>query len=123
MVDRWSGVSPSSQLISDLDNPSEYGLPEFYDVTTEVNQNFRVHHSRCLRFTGRDLPLFERQIQTYWGMSEVECMLEDLKRRDFAAAGIADLISRANVMVVQNEMMAQLLSGVGLTQQIGRAHV
>ena len=117
VVDRWSGVSPGNVLISDLDNPAEYGLPEFYDVTTEVNQNFRVHHSRVLRFTGRDLPLFERQIQTYWGMSEVECMLEDLKRRDFAAAGIADLISRANVMVVQNDMLAQLLSGVGLTQQ------
>jgi phage-related protein (TIGR01555 family) len=116
IVDRWSGVSPSSELISNIDNPAEYGLPEFYDVTTETNQNFRVHHSRVLRFIGRDLPLFEKQIQTYWGMSEIECVFEDLKRYDYCLAGITDLIARANVLVMKDPMLAQMLSGVGMTQ-------
>ena len=57
IVDRWSGVSPSAELISNIENPSEYGLPVAYQVTTEVSQTFVVHHSRVLRFTGRDLPL------------------------------------------------------------------
>lgn len=117
IVDRWSGVSPSSTLISDIENPAEYGLPEYYQVTTETSQNFEVHHSRVLRFIGRDLPLFERQIQTYWGMSEIECIFEDLKRYDFCLAGIADLISRANVLAFKEPMLAQLLSGVGRSQQ------
>lgn len=117
IVDRWSGVSPSSDLISNIDNPAEYGLPAYYEVTTEVSQTFRVHHSRVLRFTGRDLPLFEKQIQTYWGMSEVEAVFQELQRRDFIESGIADLISRAHVFVMKDPMLAQMLSGVGLTQQ------
>lgn len=117
IVDRWSGVSPSSELISNIDNPAEYGLPEYYEVTTEVSQNFRVHHSRVLRFIGRDLPLFEKQIQTYWGMSEIECVFEDLKRYDYCLAGIADLIARANVFVMKEPMLAQMISGVGMTQR------
>jgi phage-related protein (TIGR01555 family) len=117
IVDRWSGVNPSSELISNLDNPAEYGLPIYYSVTTEVSQTFKVHHSRVLRFIGRDLPLFEKQIQTYWGMSEIEAVFQELQRRDFIEAGIADLMSRAHVFVMKEPMLAQMLSGVGLTQQ------
>jgi phage-related protein (TIGR01555 family) len=116
VVDRWSGVSPSNELVSDIDNPAEYGLPEYYQVTTEVGQNFRVHHSRVLRFIGRDLPLFEKQIQTYWGMSELECVHEDMKRYDYMLSGVADLIARAHVFVMKEPMMAQMLSGVGITE-------
>lgn len=117
VVDRWSGCNPSSDLVSNIDNPAEYGLPVHYEVTTEVNQNFKVHHSRVIRATGRDLPLFEKQIQTYWGMSEVEAGWQELQRTDAIKAGIADLVARANVLVVQEPMLAQMLSGVGLTQQ------
>jgi len=117
VVDRWSGMSPSSELISDLGNPAEYGLPIYYDVYTEASQNLRVHHSRCLRFVGRDLPLFEKQIETYWGMSEIECVLDELQRYDFGMAGVADLISRANVLCMKEPMLAQMLSGVNMTEQ------
>lgn len=116
VVDRWSGVSPSNELVSDIDNPAEYGLPEYYQVTTEVGQNFKVHHSRTLRFIGRDLPLFEKQIQTYWGMSEIECVYEDMKRYDYMLSGVSDLVARAHVIAMKEPMMAQMLSGVGLTQ-------
>lgn len=116
VVDRWSGVNPSSELVSDIENPAEYGLPEYYDVTTEVGQNFRVHHSRVLRFLGRDLPLFEKQIQTYWGMSEIECVYEDMKRYDYMLSGVADLIGRAHVFMLKDPMMGQIMSGVGLSQ-------
>lgn len=117
ITDRWSGLSPSSELISDLDNPAEYGLPMFYDVTTEASQTFRVHHSRTLRFLGRELPLFEKQIETYWGMSEIECVLDELNRYDFGMAGVADLISRANVLCMKEPMLAQMLSGLNMTAQ------
>lgn len=117
VVDRWSGCSPSSELVSNIDDPANYGLPAYYEVTTEVNQTFRVHHSRVLRFTGRDLPLFEKQIQTYWGMSELEAVIEELRRRDYSAAGIADLIGRAHVLIMKEPMLAQMLAGVNMTQQ------
>lgn len=117
IVDRWSGMSPSSELITDLNNPSEYGLPVYYDVYTEAGQSLKVHHSRCLRFVGRDLPLFEKQIETYWGMSEVEAILDELQRYDFGMAAVSDLISRANVLAMKEPMLAQMISGLNLTQQ------
>lgn len=117
IVDRWSGISPSSQLISNIDHPAEYGLPEHYDVTTEVSQTFKVHHTRCLRFTGRDLPLFEKQIQTYWGMSELEAILQELQRSDYIDSGTADLVARASILVMNEPTLAQMLSGLSLTQQ------
>ncbi|KAA6459649.1 DUF1073 domain-containing protein [Acidobacteria bacterium AB60] len=116
IVDRWSGVCPSNELVSDIENPAEYGLPEYYEVTTEVGQTFRVHHSRAIRFIGRDLPLFEKQIQTYWGMSELECVYEDMKRYDYMLAGVTDLIARAHVIAMKEPMMAQMLAGTGVTQ-------
>lgn len=117
IVDRWSGMSPSSELISDLNNPAEYGLPVSYTVYTEASQNLQVHHSRCLRFVGKDLPLFEKQIETYWGMSEIECTLDEFQRYDFGMAAVADLISRANVLCMKEPTLAQMLSGVNMTQQ------
>ena len=117
VLDRWSGVSPSGELNDDIADPDSYGLPKFYEITTETSANYRVHHTRCLRFTGRSLPLFEKQIQTYWGLSEVEAVYEDLQRRDYSAASIANLLARANVLVMKEPMLAQMLSGVGLTQQ------
>lgn len=123
VLDRWSGVSPSGELNDDISDPDCYGLPKWYDVTTETSQNFTVHHTRCLRFVGRSLPLFEKQIQTYWGLSEVEAIYEDLQRRDYSAAAIANLIARANVMVIKEPMLAQMLSGVGLTQQQLQDHL
>ena len=50
-------------------------------------------------------------------MSEIECILDELNRYDYGMAAVADLISRANVFAMQNPMLAQMLSGVGLTQQ------
>ena len=34
----------------------------------------KVHHSRLVRFTGRDLPFLERVAELYWGESEVEAL-------------------------------------------------
>src|SRR5579875_2876729 len=77
VLDRWSGVYPDPELIDDLDNAAEFGLPRYYSCDLGSNgQRVRVHHSRLLRFTGRDLPNWEKQVQLYWGMSEVELIFD-----------------------------------------------
>ena len=99
VFDRWSGVQASLETITDLDNPSEYGLPKFYTLTTSNAAQMRVHYSRMLRFTGRKLPLWERQTVQGWGMSELELIYDPLRQYDNTAFGIAQLVHRANLLV------------------------
>lgn len=111
VVDRWSGITPELELIEDINDP-DFGLPEFYQIRTgtQANNYFRIHHSRLIRFIGRDLPFWERQAEIYWGASEVEHVFDELKKRDNTSWNIASLIFRANINVMKMEGLGQMLA-------------
>lgn len=117
--DRWVGIWPDSEISDDLDHPIDWGLPKYYNVTSSdaSSQTFRVHASRILRFTGPDIPTPEFQAQVYWGISVLELVWEELKKRDNASWSILQLLFRANLIAQTNPELAQLLSGVGMSQQ------
>lgn len=108
VYDRWSGVSPGLDLIKDICE-DEYGLPEFYQITTD-DGTLKVHHSRVLRFTGRDLPHWEKVAEQHWGASEVEHVYDDLKKRDNTSWNIANLVFLANLRVLKMGDMGEMLS-------------
>lgn len=115
--DRWSGISPSGELV---DNPRdiEFGLPKYYTVTTNNGSTFKVHHSRVLRFIGRDVPFWEKQAEVYWGVSEIEHIYEDLTKRDNTSNNIANLIFRAYIFTMKMNDLGQTLAlGDGKAQQ------
>ena len=60
-----------------------------------------MHHSRVLRFTGRELPRRESQRESYWGASELEHILEELRKHSGASANIAQLIFQANITTLK----------------------
>ena len=70
----------------------------------------KVHHSRILRFTGRNLPFWEKQQEWYWGESEVEVIFEELKKRDNTSFNIASLIFLANIRVLKMDQLGQGLA-------------
>jgi hypothetical protein len=107
--DRWSGLSPGPDLITNPRDP-EYGLPEKYLVTTNDGKTFTVHHSRLLRFIGRDVPFWEKQAESYWGVSEVEHIYEELKKRDNTSWNIANLIFRAYLITLKMKDLEQTLA-------------
>ena len=112
IADRWNGVYPSTELVEDLDDP-DFGLPEYYifaQSDTELDQGVRVHHSRVLRFEGRDLPYIERVSEQYWGMSEMEHVFEELNKRNAVSANIAQLIFIAHLRVLKIEDLGQALA-------------
>lgn len=113
VFDRWSGITPSSTIHTDLERPREFGLPESYRVTTESAKSFTVHSTRVLRFTGRDLPQWEWQAEQRWGLSEIEICFDELKKRDNTSWNIASLIFRANIVELKMKDLAQALSGLG----------
>lgn len=118
--DRWSGITPSAKINSDVNRPLDFGLPESYRVTTETGQAFDVHCSRVLRFIGRPLPNWEKQAEQYWGESEIEVFFEELKKRDNTSFNIASLIFRANIFALKQKDLSQLLSGLGASPEAQR---
>lgn len=109
ILDRWSGVYPSSDLVDDIDD-TEFGLPKYYQVTMDEGKTQDVHHSRIVRFVGRELPYWEKLAEVYWGASEVEIVFDELKKRDNTSWNIAQLIFLANLRVLKMEGMGELLA-------------
>ena len=102
VLDRTQGVEPSCELVTDLNDP-DYGLPMYYtmDVDMEEVHSVKIHHSRVLRFIGRELPHSETIRENYWGTSELEHIWDELQKRSATSANIAQLIFQANITTLK----------------------
>ena len=110
IVDRWSGVFPSLDLISDMNDP-EFGLPEYYEIRDEHGIfKHRVHYSRVVRFIGRELPFWEKVVELYWGQSEIEAIYEEIVKRDNVSNNIASLTFKANLSVQEMANLDQMFT-------------
>jgi phage-related protein (TIGR01555 family) len=104
------GIYPKLDLISDINDP-DYGLPEYYEVTDmSTMETVEIHHSRLLRFPGRELPYWEEAAETYWGASELEHVFEELAKRDNTSWNIASLIFRASILATKTKGLDVMLS-------------
>ena len=89
----------------------DFGLPEYYDIQAgEGRIAARIHHSRMIRFTGRELPCLERLAELYWGASEVESLYREVVQYDNTTANMAALTFRANVDTMEVANLEQLFS-------------
>jgi phage-related protein (TIGR01555 family) len=117
VLDRAQGIMPSLELVSDLDDP-DFGYPEYYTVSLEMGdvKSVKIHHSRVLRFIGRELPRAETVRENYWGASELEHIWDELQKRSAASANIAQLIFQANITTLKMSDFGELL-GAGTEEQ------
>ena len=115
VLDRAQGIEPSAELEEDLDDP-DFGLPKYYTADLDDLGPVRMHHSRVLRFTGRELPRREAQREDYWGASEMEHIREELQKRSAASANIAQLIFQANVTTLKMSDFGDALA-IGTEEQ------
>ena len=112
VLDRAAGISPSIELVGDLDDP-DFGLPEYYTVEIELDgkrQSVRMHHSRVLRFVGRELPQREMERENYWGASELEHIWDELMKRSATSANIAQLVFQANLTTLKISSFGEILA-------------
>lgn len=118
VLDRWSGVFPGAELVSDMTDP-DFGLPEYYEIRAGENQRLiaKVHHSRILRFTGRNLPYLEKIAEMYWGESEIEPVYEDIVLYDSVMANMGNLTFQANVDTLAIKNLEQLFAIGSVEQQ------
>lgn len=107
VVDRWSGVYPSLELVDDPNDP-DFGLPAFYEVRDELNtERYMVHHSRVIRFVGNEMPYYEQIAEQYWGTSIIEGVYDNLVAHDNVVHNIANLTFKANLSVYEIENLDQ----------------
>ena len=117
VLDRSQGIEPSAELVSDLDDP-DFGLPARYTVNLEAEgcRTAVLHHSRVLRFVGRELPRMETVRENFWGASEMEHIQDELLKRSAASANIAQLLFQANITTLKMSDLGDMLS-IGTEEQ------
>ncbi len=118
ILDRWNGIYPESELVTDPED-SDYGLPMYYTIQNNETGRLaaKVHHSRIIRFIGRELPWMEQVMELYWGESEIEAIYNEVVRRDNVAGNIAALTFRANINYMETEGLDQLLGTANTEMQ------
>lgn len=117
VMDRWNNLIPSTEYVTDITSP-EYGLPKYYRITDAVTgESVSIHHSRCVRFIGNDLPYWESQTEDGWGASVIESVFDELKKRDNVSWNIAQLTFMASLRVLKMNDLGQLLSSTDKASQ------
>jgi len=118
ILDRWTGVYPGGELVTDPGDP-DFGLPNYYTIRDEERGYMvaNVHHSRVIRFIGRELPWLEQVTEQYWGESEIEAIYQEIVKRDNVAANIAGLTFRANLDYMEADGLDQLLGTANVEMQ------
>ena len=102
VLDRTQGITPSEEKVTDLDSP-DFGLPKYYEADVDMGEvrHVKIHHSRVLRFIGRELPYMETLAENYWGASELEHVWEEILKISSTSANIAQLVFQANVTTLK----------------------
>ena len=112
VLDRTQGISPSIEIEDNMDDP-DFGLPMYYNVSYDLGghlSTMRIHHSRILRFVGRELPHSEMISESYWGASEMEHIYEELMKRSATSANIAQLLFQANITTLKMSDFGEALA-------------
>lgn len=124
VYDRWQ-LNPVLQGV--IDSGPEMGLPGFYQIVNNPTQldpsaptatgQTTVHHSRCIRYTGIDLPYFQAITEMMWGESILERLWDRLIAFDNATMSSASLIDRANLRTVGIDGLREIVGAGGAAQQ------
>ncbi|MES2586993.1 MAG: DUF1073 domain-containing protein [Pseudomonadota bacterium] len=105
VIDRWR-VSPSAELVTDLDSP-DFGLPISYSV---AESGITYHHSRVLRFDGQKLPYYPWFANARWSDSVLVSVWDAVLNKDTASAVSGSLIYESKVDVVKIPNLGDLVS-------------
>lgn len=117
VLDRWMVWPHIEDLVKE---PGlDYGKPRYYSVVADARNlpNWRIHHSRCLRFDGISLPYWQRVAENYWGLSVIEPLYDRLIAFDSATTGAAQLTYRACLRTYYVEQLRELIAAGGKSYQ------
>lgn len=131
VYDRWQVYPVLDKIINE---GPDMGLPEYYDIvlganlndpaqepggqiTENANGRVRVHHTRCLRMIGIELPFWQAITEMLWGESKLERMWDRLLEFDDVTASAGNLVNRAYLRMVGVESLREILAAGGIAQE------
>ncbi len=116
VYDRWM-LNPT--LFETIRSGPDIGLPKFYQIVTPnsagldaptMTGSIRVHHSRCTRYIGIELPFFQAITEQMWGESVLERLWDRMIAFDTATLSSANLIERASNRMVGIEKLRDVIA-------------
>lgn len=125
--DRWQ-LNPILQ--DPINSGPNIGLPSKYQIVNDPRETQPiatsgayihgmqvVHHSRCVRYVGIELPYFQAITEMMWGESVLERAWDRLISFDNATMSSASLVDRANLRTVGIEGLREIIAAGGAAQQ------
>lgn len=113
VLDRWMLDPSMGDLVTTLG--PDFGMPKFYRINASAPAMPRltVHHSRCIRLSGIELPYWQRVQENMWGMSILERLYDRMLAFDSASQGAAQLVYKSFLRTLSVAGFRDLVSGGG----------
>ena len=111
ILPKWK-ISPSGQRDDDVLSPN-FGRYSEYSIVGGT-QSVLVHHSRLLIVNANDAPLSDTDI---WGVSDLEKIIDVLKRFDSASVNVGDLIFESKIDIFKIAGLSDKISA-GLENEV-----
>jgi uncharacterized protein len=117
VLDRWMVNPDYSELVTDLG--VDFGTPVFYNSVADATliKNMKIHHSRCIRIEGIELPYFQKIAENGWGLSVIEPMFDRLIAYDSTTTGAAQLVYKAHLRTYYVENLRGIIADGGQSYQ------
>jgi hypothetical protein len=113
VLDRWM-VTPSLQDLVTEYGPS-MGLPRYYTVTADAPAlpRMTIHHSRCIRLEGLELPYWQKLTENLWGLSVLEPLYDRMVAFDSASTGAAQLVYKSYLRTLKVQGLTDIIASGG----------
>lgn len=112
VVDRWYGVSCTTNDLVDDMKSLDFGKPKYYEVTLGDGNRIKFHHDYVLRYEHRFAPkLIKNGMLQGWGYAEGSHILNELTRDDKLKASIQSLVDKSLIEVIKMSGMRGVFMG------------
>lgn len=111
VFDRWMAW-PSTANIDKDQTSLNFGEPLYYNIWPDVGTGLptlKIHHSRCIKFTGGEIPYWQRIAENYWGLSVLEPLWDRIMAFDSVTQGAAQLVYKAHLRHIRVNNLRAIL--------------
>jgi phage-related protein (TIGR01555 family) len=115
VADRWQNVIPSPTMVKDPTDP-DWNTPDYYIIRTDLGDSYRLHHSRCLRFTNGTAPTLIQRMLIGWGIPLGVRIYNEVNRDEKMKNMITSLLAKQSLEIIQTAGMRAYANGT-LTQE------
>ena len=119
VADRWQNVIPSPTMVKDLTS-EDWNTPDSYTIRTDSGDTYKLHHSRCLRFTNGTAPTLIQRMLIGWGIPLGVRIFAEINRDEKIKNMITSLLAKQSLEIIQTSGMRAYQNGTLTAEQEAR---